>query len=629
MSTIPYQPTYQLQPKYGFRYGPSNFGQPTQPINQPPPLGLQGSGATPPPVMGTGSGGIQPQFANDPFGGGDNQAENDRLQANNQERINMAQSLGYPQGKGNPFGFFNALVPGGLFSDPNKGEKYTYGNPGTHSNRGMVFDDKGRGWDPISGRGGHSYNSPSAWGSNWLGVGTEGGMFGPESSYGKLRAHGEDPISSLLGSYDNSIYSHMDQNPGLTKFGARQSRRMGANSPIKNFANILTQNTLNASTDEFGNLPTGPVWGTNPGDYVQSDQGPLMVDEHGQMKGPNGTTVMLDGVSFVNADITKPETLNREQRVALAERTSATPNTIAGWHSGNQRGTCFPEGTQISMADNTTKNIEDIQVGDKVLAFGEDSKIVEDEVTKVHSHTFTDCCSDSLVKVTLSNDKEFVVTSNHPFYMPEHNAFKWIGLFEKGELVMTKDGMMYPVSSIETLDSNEQTVYNFEVKDTHTYIAEDLRVHNGSGSEGEEGDTESTYKPSTMPAIIDDDMWDEEFSGNYGTSSSVGDMLGENVNTPMSTPDVDDMWDEEFSGNYGTTSTDPSPFSKGGADTPITDLTDPSPFSKGGADTPITDLTSGIHFEEPRTDPNLADMLGENVNTQMSGPLSGFNNTVK
>ena len=137
------------------------------------------------------------------------------------------------------------------------------------------------------------------------------------------------------------------------------------------------------------------------------------------------------------------------------------------------------------MADNTVKNIEDIVIGDKVIAFGEDNKLVDDEVTKVHSHVFTDCCSDSLVKVTLSNDKEFTVTSNHPFYMPEHNGFKWIGLFEKGELVMTKDGMMYPVSSIETLDTNEQTVYNFEVKDTHTYIAEwDLRVHNGGGDAG-------------------------------------------------------------------------------------------------------------------------------------------------
>ena len=45
---------------------------------------------------------------------------------------------------------------------------------------------------------------------------------------------------------------------------------------------------------------------------------------------------------------------------------------------------------------------------------------------------------------------------------------------------------------------------------------------------------------------------------------------------------------------------DPSPFAKGGADTPITDLitSDPSPFAKGGADTPITDLTKAQTAKE-------------------------------
>jgi len=290
----------------------------------------------------------------------------------------------------------------------------------------------------------------------------------------------------------------MDMDPSLDLQGARAARMRGANSPIENFANSITQNTINARTDEFGNLPTGPVWGTQPGDYVQSDQGPLEVTAGGQLKGPNGTTVMIDGVSFVNANVSKPETLNAAQKAKLAERTS----------------TCFPKGTKISMSDNTVKNIEDIVIGDKVIAFGEDNKLVDDEVTKIHSHVFTDCCSDSIVKVTLSNDKEFTVTSNHPFYMPEHNGFKWIGLFEKGELVMTKDGMMYPVSSIETLDSNEQTVYNFEVKDTHTYIAEDLRVHNGSGDDSAGNDNVDRSNPNAMASR------EKSFAESKGYSST-------------------------------------------------------------------------------------------------------------
>jgi len=518
---IPYQPNYKLSPKTGFRYSAQPFVPAQQPINAPPPLGLDGSAAAPPPVMGGQQG---PAYANDPFGsdGGNN------FQPNNQARINQAQSYGYTEGVQNPAGIVRAVpIVGNFMADSlNMGQdsKYTFGNPGTYDQAGNVFTDQGRAYDPITGAPAGSFATTSDY-FNTVG-----------DSYTKLRGAGENVISSALGSYDNSVYKQMDMDPSLDLQGARAARMRGANSPIENFSNSITQNTINARTDEFGNLPTGPVWGTRPGDYVQSDQGPLEVTAGGQLKGPNGTTVMIDGVSFVNANVSKPETLNAAQKAKLAERTS----------------TCFPKGTKISMADNTVKNIEDIVIGDKVIAFGEDNKLVDDEVTKVHSHVFTDCCSDSLVKVTLSNDKEFTVTSNHPFYMPEHNGFKWIGLFEKGELVMTKDGMMYPVSSIETLDSNEQTVYNFEVKDTHTYIAEDLRVHNGSGPGGEsDGDSVVNYTPSNDPL-----NFDEEFSGDYGTSTKTsgpeksesdagaGDYvsLGTNTMTPGG-PGTDNMND--------------------------------------------------------------------------------------
>ena len=576
---IPYQPNYKLQPKTGFRYSAQPFVPPQQPINAPPPLGLDGSAAAPPPVMGGQQG---PAYANDPFGGdgGNN------FQPNNQARIDQAQSYGYTQGTQNPAGIVRGIpLVGNFMADSlNMGQdsKYTFGNPGTYDQAGNVFTDQGRAYDPITGAPAQSYATTGDY-FNTVG-----------NSYTNLRNAGENVISSALGSYDNSVYKQMDMDPSLDLQGARAARMRGANSPIENFSNSITQNTINARTDEFGNLPTGPVWGTQPGDYVQSDQGPLEVTAGGQLKGPNGTTVMIDGVSFVNANVSKPETLNAAQKAKLAERTS----------------TCFPKGAKISMADNTVKNIEDIVIGDKVIAFGEDNKLVDDEVTKVHSHVFTDCCSDSLVKVTLSNDKEFTVTSNHPFYMPEHNGFKWIGLFEKGELVMTKDGMMYPVSSIETLDTNEQTVYNFEVKDTHTYIAEDLRVHNGSGDDSAGNDnvdrsnpnamasreksfaeskgysSTSTGRPDDTGKSMDQFARDASAGKFSAEQSAEADALGRSMGSGRTNAEIG-----AGAGNY--TDPDPSPFAKGGAGTPITDLSSPSPFAKGGAGTPITDLTKG------------------------------------
>ncbi len=539
---IPYQPTYSLQPKYGFRYGPSSFAPPQAPI-APPPAGLQGSPATPPPVMGTQQGTAAPAYTQDPLqAGGD--LQNQQAEAYNQARINQAQSYGYTQGVQNPAGIVRAVpVVGNFMADSlsmGQDSKYTYGNPGTYDAQGNVFADKGRAYDPITGAPAQSYTKmtgENSWLGNAYGVGTEGGLFGSDSGYGKLRAAGESPASSFLGSYDNSIYKQMDMDPSITTVeGARAARRRGENSPIENLANTITQNTINAKTDEFGNIPTGPVWGTQPGDYVQSDQGPLMISDGGQMQNPQGgTTVMIDGVSFVNANVSKGTKtefkgtpferevpLSQEQFDIISDRTSPTSvNTIPDELSGPQMdssttiNTCFPKGTKISMADNTVKNIEDIAIGDKIIAFDENNKLVNDEVTKVHSHTINKCCSDSLLKVTLSNSKEVIVTSNHPFYMPEHNGFKWIGLFEKGELVMTKGGMMYPVSSIEVLDIDEQTVYNLEVKDTHTYIAEDLRVHNGSGGNDSAGnDNVDRSNPNEMAAR------EKSFAESKGYSST-------------------------------------------------------------------------------------------------------------
>lgn len=205
MSTIPYQPTYKLQPQYGFRYGPSTFAPPAAPINAPPPLGLDGSAAAPPLVLGTQQGA---SYANDPFG------DDNHFQASNQNRISTAQSYGYEKGVQSPTGWLRTVpVFGNYIADKaglSKDPKYTYGDPGTYDNEGYVFDESGRGFDPITGQAGQTYagtTGDNSWLGNWLGVGTDGGMFGSDSSYGKLRAAGENPVSSFLGSYDNSVYN--------------------------------------------------------------------------------------------------------------------------------------------------------------------------------------------------------------------------------------------------------------------------------------------------------------------------------------------------------------------------------------------------------------------------------------
>lgn len=75
--------------------------------------------------------------------------------------------------------------------------------------------------------------------------------------------------------------------------------------------------------------------------------------------------------------------------------------------------TCFAGETLITMADHTTKAIESIREGDKVLAFNFDSGSVEENiVTNIHVRINRD-----VYQFTLSNGHKLIVTDDHPLYV--------------------------------------------------------------------------------------------------------------------------------------------------------------------------------------------------------------------
>lgn len=314
MASIPYQPTYSVQPKYGFRYAASQFAPAGQTV-APPPVGLQGSSATPPPVMGTQQGTTAPAYTQDPLnsgGGADQPAPVDNRA--------LAQSYGYESGTQNIAAGLASMVPviGAPLSSAIRGNAPadTFGDPGTYDTQGNVFGDTGRAYSPVTGSAVPVYADKSSALSNIT------------DSYSNLRSSGEGVIGSALGSYDNSVYKQMELDPTLSIEGARQARMMGINSPIENLNKTITNNTINQKYDEEGLIGNGPIWGTQAGDYVQSNQGPLSVTSSGGLQDQyGGNVVQLDGVSFINADITDRASLNDAQRSMLDSRTSTTPQT--------------------------------------------------------------------------------------------------------------------------------------------------------------------------------------------------------------------------------------------------------------------------------------------------------------
>lgn len=131
-------------------------------------------------------------------------------------------------------------------------------------------------------------------------------------------------------------------------------------------------------------------------------------------------------------------------------------------------GGCFLAGTPISMADKSQKFIEQIKVGDMVLAYDEENKELKpDKVTKVFSHPKED---------------NYLIINGHLRVTPIHPVLskgKWrqIGELKVGDTLTDVNGQDVPIKDIARIQEKID-VYNFETDPYHTYIAGGYIVHN-------------------------------------------------------------------------------------------------------------------------------------------------------
>ena len=129
---------------------------------------------------------------------------------------------------------------------------------------------------------------------------------------------------------------------------------------------------------------------------------------------------------------------------------------------------CFPTGTKIKMADGSEKRIEHIEVGDKVMAWGEHGE-EEAEVLRTmqphHVEVYNLVCSDAHTMATLSQ----------PF-LTEDGA--WVTLEDlKMKQRLKNAGEVHAVSF-----SGDRWVYDLQVSGANTYIADGFIAKGGDGS---------------------------------------------------------------------------------------------------------------------------------------------------
>ena len=240
-------------------------------------------------------------------------------------------------------------------------------------------------------------------------------------------------------------------------------------------------------------------------------------DESGFLDGQNiGDTFEVTASEFLRIREATPNEISETQtRISSAIADGFVLNDDGSWTSPDIL--CFSADTEIALADGSNKSIGDIQIGDKVLSYSNNGNLVEGIVDKLFRNT-----TQEWINLSFDDGRDdLTVTPGHRF-LTETGDFMEIGYMVRlgGGLVrlVEKDGSIVEARgelitySAETAHMFEEAesratifdgnlavkhdaeagwaTYNFEVRETHTYIANDIRVHNESIlSFVEEGDT--------------------------------------------------------------------------------------------------------------------------------------------
>lgn len=138
------------------------------------------------------------------------------------------------------------------------------------------------------------------------------------------------------------------------------------------------------------------------------------------------------------------------------------------------KGRCFPAGTKIYTPEGNI-DIKDIKVDQEVYAFDEDRNLVKSRVVAFLDH---DLVPDKIYKITLENDQYIRANHEHPFLNGDGD-FVSVSMLKVGDELVTFHDKKLKIISIE--EDGYEPVYNIEVEKYHTYIAENLFVHNIGG----------------------------------------------------------------------------------------------------------------------------------------------------
>ncbi|GAB2873290.1 RHS repeat-associated core domain-containing protein [Streptomyces deserti] len=145
---------------------------------------------------------------------------------------------------------------------------------------------------------------------------------------------------------------------------------------------------------------------------------------------------------------------------------------------------CFLAGTDVEMADGSTKDIEDVEVGDEVLAT--DPETGETGPRKV-THLIVTEDDKHFNELSIATDdgiEQLTATYEHPFWSPSERDWIEAGDLAPGMTLRTDEGDTVVVTGNRAYSDHVRT-YNLTVADLHTYYVlageTPVLVHNSNG----------------------------------------------------------------------------------------------------------------------------------------------------
>lgn len=132
----------------------------------------------------------------------------------------------------------------------------------------------------------------------------------------------------------------------------------------------------------------------------------------------------------------------------------------------------FVPGTEVLLADGTTKPIEDVEIGDKVAASDVET---DDTQTRTVTRTIKGDGKKHLVTIAVDTDgrsgdatSTITATDGHPFWLPDVGRWVDAGDLKRGQWLSTGSGTWVQVTAVKERTA-QATVHNLTVEGLHTY----------------------------------------------------------------------------------------------------------------------------------------------------------------